>query len=78
MGGCDEEGAALASVEALSAGRWEALPSMRRERCNFAAAVVAGRILVAGGYDARGLCLSKGWCNRWPGAYKGRGHGGAV
>lgn len=56
MGGCDEEGAALASVEALCAGRWEALPSMRRERCNFAAAVVAGRILVAGGYDARGLC----------------------
>eukprot|EP00928_Gymnodinium_smaydae_P034906 TRINITY_DN24647_c0_g1_i1.p1 TRINITY_DN24647_c0_g1~~TRINITY_DN24647_c0_g1_i1.p1 ORF type:complete len:426 (-),score=87.30 TRINITY_DN24647_c0_g1_i1:14-1291(-) len=54
LGGCDEEGAALDTAEALDIAdpqRWRALPCMPRPRCNFAAAVVSGRVYVAGGYD---------------------------
>ena len=55
LGGCDEDGVALASTEMLdlnrTSRRWEALPMMKRARCNFAAAISSRRILVAGGYD---------------------------
>lgn len=55
MGGCDEDGVALASTEMLDLRHerphWEVLPLMRRARCNFAAAVSSGLIIVAGGYD---------------------------
>ncbi|CAK0799000.1 unnamed protein product, partial [Prorocentrum cordatum] len=55
LGGCDEDGTALASAESYDVGAeaWRPLAPMRRPRCNFAAAVSGGCIIVAGGYDDR-------------------------
>lgn len=70
LGGCDEDGTALDSVERydIDARAWQPLPPMRQPRCNFAAVAAGDRIFVAGGYDARMRDLAAVECLDLPGS----------